>query len=358
MVKLGSALLVEEDGRVRRQWLSSLIADIAALRREGCETVIVSSGAIALGARRLGLDRGGRGSLDDAQAAAAAGQIVLAGLYADLLQDHGLAAAQLLLTLGDLADRPRYLNAGTTLARLLTLGAVPVVNENDSTATEEIRFGDNDRLAARVAQAAGADLVILLSTVDALYDRDPATEGARRIVDVPQGTVPDAALGPSGGMGSGGMAAKVEAGRIAADGGIGLVIADGRGDHALAACLGNGEVAGTWFRPAPASTARKSWLRGHLDLRGRVVVDAGAAAALQNGGSLLAAGIAHVDGEFQRGDIVAIVDVTERVLGHGLVGYRSADVAAIAGLRSEAQAAILGHAPRSAVIHRNDMVLL
>ncbi len=356
VIKLGSALLVDSAGDVRRDWLATLIADVADMRRAGTEVIIVSSGAIALGARRLGLVDGGRSSLDDAQASAAAGQIVLSGLYAELLSAEALTAAQMLVTLDDLADRRRYLNASSTLNRLLALGAVPVINENDSTATEEIRFGDNDRLAARVAQAAGADMVILMSNVAGIYDRDPALGDAVLLREVAPDAAIDAVLGPSSGFGSGGMSAKVEAGRIAAASGIALAIADGRGDHPLARYMTNGE--GTLFQPASAPAARKSWLLGHLDSRGVIVIDDGARRALSSGGSLLAAGITSVTGTFRRGDAVEIHDAGGKLMARGLVAYDAGEIRIIAGQRTDAQAGLLGYAPRAAVIHRNDMVLI
>ncbi|MBV7257582.1 glutamate 5-kinase [Pacificimonas sp. WHA3] len=356
VVKLGSALLIDDRGDVRSTWLASLIDDVAALRAGGTHIIIVSSGAIALGARRLGLADGGRASLDDAQAAAAAGQIVLSGLYADLLSAKGLAAAQMLVTLGDLADRRRYLNASATLSRLLALGAVPIINENDSVATEEIRFGDNDRLAARIAQAAGAELVVLLSNVAGLYDGDPAQAGARRIGSVEQGADITAVLGPSTGPGSGGMAAKVEAGRIAAASGIALAIADGRGPNPLKQYLDSGT--GTLFAPADAPAARKAWLLGHLDMRGSVTIDAGARDALSSGRSLLAAGITRIEGDFVRGDAIEVVGENGAKVARGLASYDADDMRRIAGRRTNEQAVLLGYTPRAAVVHRNDMVLL
>jgi|TARA_R100000501_G_scaffold14813_2_gene26882 glutamate 5-kinase len=356
VLKLGSALLVDTAGEVRRDWLATLIDDIADLRARGTEVIIVSSGAIALGSRRLGLTDGGRGSLDDAQASAAAGQIVLSGLYADLLSARKLTAAQILVTLDDLADRRRYLNASATFARLLALGAVPVVNENDSTATAEIRFGDNDRLAARVGQAAGADKVLLLSNVAGIYDRDPALGGATLINQVAPDAQIAAELGPSSGLGSGGMAAKVEAGRIAAASGIALTIADGRVQHPLSTWLQRGT--GTTFLPSPAPGARKAWLIGHLDARGTLSIDDGARAALCEGGSLLAAGIKGVSGSFSRGDAVEVHDLDGALLARGLIAYSADEMRKIAGTRSDAQGDLLGYAPRAAVVHRNDLVLI
>ena len=358
VVKIGSSLLVAADGTVRRDWLASVLADIAARRAAGQQVAIVSSGAIALGARRLGLAKGGRASLEDAQAAAACGQIELARTYAELLGEHGATAAQILLTLGDLEDRRRYLNVAATLDRLLGLGAVPVLNENDSVATQEIRFGDNDRLAARAAQAAGASAVILLSDIDGLYTGNPALDPAatliptvERIADVEH--MADATSGS--GLGSGGMAAKVQAARIAVQAGIHLAVADGRIDHPLARFDTTGH--GTVFVAEGGARARKAWLAGRMTVAGRLTIDAGAAAALKAGKSLLAAGVTTVAGDFARGDAVEVASAGA-VVARGLIAYDAADARAIAGVRSDAQGAILGYAPRSAIIHRDQLVLV
>jgi glutamate 5-kinase len=358
VVKVGSSLLVGGEG-VRRGWLEGLVAELAQARARGQDVIVVSSGAIALGAARLGLDKGGRGSLADAQAAAAVGQIALSGLWAELLGGHGLTAAQLLLTLEDLEDRRRYLNATATLTRLLDAGAVPVVNENDSVATQEIRFGDNDRLAARVAQAAGASAVLLLSDVDGLFDRNPADPGAQLLPEV-RGVTPAihamASGGSSSGMGSGGMTSKLQAAEIAELAGISLVIASGLHPAPIARATEQG--IGTLFVPRRKTGARKAWLGGRLRLKGALVIDAGAARALAKGSSLLAAGIAMVEGEFQRGDAVAIRDSAGTTLAHGLSEYEAAECARLMGRQSGEHAAILGYAPRSAVVHRDQLVLL
>ena len=358
VVKIGSSLLVGAN-RPRRKWLDGLVRELAAARGRGQELIVVSSGAIALGAARLGLDKGGRGNLADAQAAAAVGQIALSGLWAQLLSRHGLTAAQLLLTLDDLEDRRRYLNATATLTRLLDLGAVPVINENDSVATQEIRFGDNDRLAARVAQAAGANAVLLLSDVDGLYDRNPADAAARRLPEVHGVTAAIHAMASAGsvsGMGSGGMTSKLQAAEIAERAGIALAIASGLVDAPLARACG-AEV-GTLFLPQRKAGARQAWLGGRLRLKGTLVVDAGAARALGQGGSLLAAGITAVEGEFNRGDAVAVQGSDGGVLAHGLAEYNAADCRKLIGRKNSEQAALLGYAPRSAVVHRDQMVLL
>lgn len=356
VVKIGSALLVE-DGAPRTAWLTSLVADIAEARATGTEIIIVSSGAIALGAARLGLSRGGRASLADAQAAASVGQVALAQLWAEALEAQGLIAAQMLVTLGDLEDRRRYLNASATLDRLIETGAVPVVNENDSVATEEIRFGDNDRLAARVAQAANAGGVLLLSDVAGLYDRDPTQDGAELIERV-EGVTPEiiamAGAGSSSGLGSGGMLAKLQAARIAERAGVTLGIIDGRSEHPLARLRETGK--GTVFLPVRTDTARKAWLGGRLAIEGVLTVDAGCAEALAGGASLLAAGLTAVDGEFQRGALVGLHGPKGERLGQGLVEYSASECRAILGKRENEQEEQLGYAPRAAVVHRDHMV--
>jgi len=358
VVKVGSSLLVGAGG-VRRKWLEGLVAEIAAARTRGQDVIVVSSGAIALGAAKLGLDKGGRGSLADAQAAAAVGQIALSGLWAELLGKHDLTAAQLLLTLEDLEDRRRYLNATATLTRLLDAGAVPVINENDSVATQEIRFGDNDRLAARVAQAAGASAVLLLSDVDGLFDRNPAEAGASLLPQVQGITAEIHAMadgGSASGMGSGGMTSKLQAAEIAERAGIALAIANGTPNAPIARALEQG--VGTLFLPRRKAGARKAWLGGRLRLKGTLVIDDGAARALAHGGSLLAAGITTVEGVFQRGDAVAIQEPTGRTIAHGLSEYDASECSTLKGRQSAEHAALLGYAPRSAVVHRDQMVLL
>ena len=366
VVKVGSSLLVTREGP-RRAWLEGLVAEIAGAKARGQDVIVVSSGAIALGAATLRLDKGGRGSLADAQAAAAVGQIALSGLWADLLGRHGLTAAQLLLTLDDLEDRRRYLNATATLTRLLDAGAVPVINENDSVATQEIRFGDNDRLAARVAQAAGASAVLLLSDVDGLYDRDPRQAGARLLPEVRGVTAEIHAMasGDSGsGLGSGGMTSKLQAAEIAGLAGIALAIANGTCDAPIARAIGQGgtQGVGTLFLPRDVkgrkAGARKAWLGGRLRLRGALTVDAGAAGALAKGSSLLAKGVTEVEGLFQRGDAIAIRDAQGRTLAHGLSEYDAVECARLIGTHSSEQADILGYAPRSAVVHRDQLILL
>jgi glutamate 5-kinase len=359
VLKVGSALLMGEGGQPQREWLGSLVSEIAAASQRGQQVIVVSSGAIALGAARLGLAKGGRGSLADAQAAAAVGQIALAGLWSELLGQHRLTAAQLLLTLEDLEDRRRYLNAAATLGRLLQAGAVPVINENDSVATEEIRFGDNDRLAARVAQAAHAQAVVLLSDVDGLYDRDPRAAGATLLSHVEGVTeaVHAMASDASGsGLGSGGMTSKLQAAEIATRAGIALAILNGTHLEPLARALGSGT--GTLFLPTRRDRARKAWLGGRQRLKGAVLIDAGCARALLKGGSLLASGVTGVEGSFTRGDPIAVHDDTGKPVAQGLAEYDAGEVDRLKGRRSDDHAALLGYAPRSAVIHRDQLVLL
>lgn len=360
IVKVGSSLLVTPEGDVRRDWLASLVADVAARAAGGEQIAIVSSGAIALGARRLGLPKGGRASLEDAQAAAATGQIALAQVWADLLGAHGLTAAQMLVTLDDLEDRRRYLNASATLERLLGLGVVPVINENDSVATTEIRFGDNDRLAARIAQAAGAGAVILLSDVDGLYTADPTQDASatriERVRRVDARIMAMAGTGTSSGMGSGGMGSKLEAARIANAAGADLTIVSGMHRHPLARLSGGG--CGTVFEAGKSKTARKAWLAGRLTVKGRVIVDAGAVKALKGGASLLPAGARAAEGRFLRGDVIDIVGPDGVAIARGLAEYDRADATIICGKRSEELESLLGHAPRTALVHRDHMVLL
>ncbi|MBY0283805.1 MAG: glutamate 5-kinase [Sphingomonas sp.] len=357
IVKIGSSLLVGGDGALRRDWLATLAADIADRVRAGQQVAVVSSGAIALGARRLGLAKGGRATLEDAQAAAATGQIALAQGWAEAFVAQGLTAAQMLVTLDDLEDRRRYLNAAATLGRLLALGVVPIINENDSVATEEIRFGDNDRLAARVAQAAGAQGVILFSDVDGLYDRNP-TDPAATFIDRVDAIIPaiEAMAGGTTGVGTGGMAAKVAAARIATAAGVTLAIASGHGDHPLARFASTGR--GTIFTADRTTPARKAWLAGGLTARGEVRIDAGAVAALASGKSLLPAGATQIAGSFARGDLVAVVGPDGRPVARGFSEYDAADAARIAGKRSDQLADILGYAPRACLVHRNHMALL
>ncbi len=359
VVKIGSSLLIDEaGGAVRRDWLEALAGDISQWHGAGKEVLIVSSGAIALGRERLGLASGPL-RLEDSQAAAAVGQIRLAHAYEEALARHGVAVAQILLTSDDTERRRRYLNARNTIAALLSRRVVPVINENDSVATDEIRFGDNDRLAARVAAMVGADLLVLLSDVSGLYTADPnADDSAQLVPEVREITDEILAMGTStqSDYGRGGMTTKLEAARIALPAGCDMVITSGRGLNPLAA-LGL-EAPRTWFRAsASPSSARKRWIAGSLKTAGAVHIDGGAARALTQGKSLLPVGITAVDGAFDRGDAVAILDPEGRPLGRGLIAYSFVDAGAIIGRRSHEIEAILGYRGRVEMIHRDDMVL-
>nr|WP_243452919.1 glutamate 5-kinase [Polymorphobacter multimanifer] len=357
VVKIGSSLLVAPDGSLRADWLASVAADVAAARAAGQQIILVSSGAIALGARRLGLKKGGRASLEDAQAAAAVGQVALAAAWTQALEARGLTAAQILLTLDDLENRRRFLNVSATLERLLALGVVPVLNENDSVATGEIRFGDNDRLAARTGHAACADGVLLLSDVAGLHTANPATDASATLIPHVASITPaiEAMASGSGSMGTGGMVAKLAAARMATAAGVALAIADGRGLHPLARHQAGEPF--TLFSPARSARGRKAWLAGRQRLHGSLHLDEGAVAALERGASLLAAGVIAIEGDFARGDVVALVG-SQGPVGRGLAGYDAADARAIMGARNEAHAAILGHAARAALVHADHLVLL
>ena len=359
IVKIGSALLVDDaTGDIRRAWLDALTDDIAALRRNGQEVVIVSSGAVAVGRRHLGL--AGRAlRLEEKQAAAAAGQIRLAHAWLEALGRHGIGVAQILLTPDDTEERRRHLNARATFEQLLALGAVPVVNENDTVATSEIRFGDNDRLAARVAQMISADTLVLLSDIDGLYTADPRRDQDAQHVpelhDITPAVEAMAGRAPPG-YSSGGMVTKLMAARIAMGAGCRMAIAKGDGLHPLAA-LASGARA-TWFVPsAEPRTARKRWIAGAVNPVGAFTVDAGAAAALRRGTSLLPAGVVAVEGAFERGDAVVVRGDDGRELARGLSAYSSADARAIAGHKSAEIEAILGYRGRDEMIHRDDMVV-
>lgn len=360
VVKIGSALLVDgTSGTLNAAWLQALIEDIAAIRTTGKEVLIVSSGAIALGARELDIANPRR-RLNEAQAAAAVGQIRLAHAYNEGFAGHDIRIAQMLLTLDDLEDRPRYLNARATVDSLLQMGVVPVINENDSVATTEIRFGDNDRLAARVAQLAGADLLILLSDIDGLYTADPIKDASAQFVDrierIDQ-TV-EAMAGPAieSGTGSGGMITKIAAARIATDAGCNMVIADGRATHPLRAYLSSGR--GTFFAAqTTVAQARKQWIGGMMAPQGAIYVDAGAVKALGEGKSLLAAGITGIEGRFDRADLVQISGPDSQPIAQGLAAYPAQDIEKIMGCKSSDIEGLLGYSGRGAVIHRDDMVV-
>jgi glutamate 5-kinase len=359
-VKIGSALVVEEKTAApRAAWLASVAADVAALRARGTEVILVSSGAIALARRALGLTRK-KLKLEEKQAAAAVGQIRLAGAWADALSAQGLSAAQLLLTLEDSEDRRRYLNARATLGTLLELGCIPVINENDTVATAEIRFGDNDRLAARVAEMTGADALILLSDIDGLYTADPRKDpAAAHLPVVDRITDEIMAMGgdPPPGYSSGGMRTKLIAARIATGAGCAMAIALGQRDNPLRAIEDGARC--TWFLASPEGrSSRKRWIAGSLAPLGSLVVDAGAARALARGSSLLPAGVRAVEGSFHRGDPVSVRDEAGRELARGLAAYDVEDARRIAGHRSEELEKILGWRGRDEIVHRDDLVLM
>jgi len=360
VVKVGSALLVDGDtGRVNRAWLETLVEDLLRLRKRGQRVILVSSGAIALGRRRLGLKPGVL-RLEESQAAAAVGQIRLAHAYKELLEGCDVTVAQVLLTLEDSERRRRYLNARATLESLLALGALPVINENDTVATAEIRYGDNDRLAARVAQMAGADCLVLLSDVEGLYSADPNREpGARFIHEVPQITPEiEAMAGRSASqVGSGGMAAKIAAARIAMAAGCHMCIAAGVHRHPLRRIEEGADC--TWFVPsATPAAARKQWIAGTLRPAGAITIDAGALRALLEGRSLLPAGVTAARGRFDRGDTVSVLAADGAEIARGIVAYSDVDAARIMGRRSSEIADILGFRGRDEMIHRDDLVLM
>jgi glutamate 5-kinase len=360
VVKIGSALVVDERSAApREEWLAGVAADVAAMRARGVEVILVSSGAIALARRALGLTRK-KLRLEEKQAAAAVGQIRLAGAWATALAGVGLNAAQLLLTLEDSEDRRRYLNARATLGTLLTLGCIPVINENDTVATAEIRFGDNDRLAARVAEMVEADALVLLSDIDGLYTADPRSNpAAAHLPVVPHITEEIMAMGgePPPGYSSGGMRTKLIAARIATGAGCAMAIALGKQDRPLQAMEQGARC--TWFlAEGEGRSARKRWIAGSLAPLGQLVVDAGAARALARGSSLLPAGVRAVEGSFGRGDPVSVRNEAGQELARGLSAYDAEAARLIAGHRSEELEQILGWRGRDEIIHRDDLVLL
>ena len=358
VIKVGSSLLIGADGHVHRGWLEGLAEDIAALHGGGHEVLIVSSGAIAIGSNVLQINKS-RARLEGLQAAAAAGQVQLVHAYQEALRIQGIAAAQVLLTPEDTENRRRFLNARGTLTKLLEHAVVPIINENDTVATEEIRYGDNDRLAARVAQLVMADALVLLSDVDGLYTADPGRDaGAQHIPDVHR--IDDEILAMAGetrsDIGSGGMATKVQAARIATHAGCSTVVASGAIERPLQALAAGGNC--TVFRAegTPAA-ARKQWLAGVLEVRGELRLDDGAVAALKADKSLLPVGVVEVLGNFRRGDVVTLVDSAGNELGRGLAEYSDDEAALLTGCQSEQIEERLGYRGRSVMVHRDDLVL-
>jgi glutamate 5-kinase len=359
VVKVGSSLLVDsEGGRLHHDWLASLAEDILRLYRDKCDLLVVSSGAIALGRAVLKLPAGPL-KLEDSQAAAAVGQIALARTWSEVLGRHGITAGQVLVTLQDTEERRRYLNARSTIEKLLEWRAIPVINENDTVATNEIRYGDNDRLAARVATMASADLLVLLSDVDGLYDAPPRENKNARLVPIVE-RITSAIESMAGAAGSelsrGGMQTKIEAGKIATQGGTHMLIASGRIMHPLQAVAAGARC--TWFlTTANPVTSRKKWIGGSLEPKGILTIDAGAVAALCNGKSLLPAGVVRVDGVFARGDAVIIRGPDGAEVGRGLIAYDAEDAARIRGRSSADILSILGFAGRTEMVHRDDLVM-
>ncbi len=359
IVKIGSALLVDQDsGGIRRKWLDALADDVGALRARNVEVILVSSGAIAVGRRHLGLEAGAL-KLEEKQAAAATGQIRLAHAYQETLARHDITVAQVLLTLGDTEERRRHLNARSTLNALLKFRAVPVINENDTVATSEIRFGDNDRLAARVAAMISADTLVLLSDIDGLYTADPRKDkSATHIPEITEmsAEIESMAGEAPAGYSSGGMVTKLAAARVAMSAGCRMAIADGRIMNPLQAILDGGQC--SWFVPASEpKTARKRWIAGSLKPAGKITVDAGALSALKSGRSLLPAGVIRVEGKFERGDAVIVTDPDGNEVARGLSAYSARDAKHIMGHKSREIADLLGYRGRDEMIHRDDLVL-
>ncbi|KQV73034.1 glutamate 5-kinase [Rhizobium sp. Root1220] len=358
VIKIGSALLVDRKTGLRKLWLDAMCADIARLKGKGVDVLVVSSGAIALGRSVLDLPTGAL-KLEESQAAAAVGQIALARDWSENLSRDAIVAGQILLTLGDTEERRRYLNARATISQLLKIGAVPIINENDTVATSEIRYGDNDRLAARVATMTGADLLILLSDIDGLYTAPPHLDPQAQFLDTITEITPEIeamAGGAASELSRGGMRTKIDAGKIATTAGCAMIIASGKADHPLSAIESGARS--SWFAPSGTPvTARKTWIAGQLQPAGELHVDDGAVTALRAGKSLLPAGVRKVVGLFSRGDTIAIVGPNGREIARGLAGYDADEARQITGRKSAEIEAILGYAGRAAMIHRDDMVM-
>jgi glutamate 5-kinase len=359
VIKVGSALLVEQKtGTVKQAWLTSLVDDLSHLKAKGADIILVSSGAIALGRFKLGFAKG-KLELPQSQAAAAVGQIALAQAWAEELKARDIVAAQVLVTLNDTEERRRHLNARATLTTLLAQGAVPVINENDTVATSEIRYGDNDRLAARVASMMSADCLVLLSDIDGLYSAPPEQKGAEFIAEVKEITLEIEAMAgkPISGVGSGGMITKIEAAKIALGAGCNMVIASGHAPHPLKRIMDGERV--TWFTASASPLqSRKRWIAGSLQPVGRLVIDDGARGALLKGKSLLPAGVKDIIGLFGRGDTVSIVAQDGLEVARGMVAYDSGDAQKIKGLKSAEIMRVLGAAGRDEIIHRDDLVMM
>lgn len=360
VIKIGSSTITDEAGGVvRAEWLKAFAEDVAALKSQGKEIILVTSGAIALGRAALSLKSKSKLLLEEKQAAAACGQIALFSAWREALLAHGIQSAQLLLTADDSIHRRRYLNARNTLETLLELGAIPVINENDTVATAEIRFGDNDRLSARIAQMAGADLLILLSDIDGLYTADPSKDRNAKLIAEVKAITPEIeqmASGSSSDIGSGGMFTKLGAAKIAMQAGCHMVIARGDVSHPLKALLAGGKHT-LFIAEGTPMNARKNWIAGSVHAAGNIVIDDGAVKALKAGKSLLPAGVVKVEGEFDRGDAVQVRDARGVTLAKGIIAYDSEDARQIMGKQSADIESILGYKRRDVLIHRDDMVL-
>ena len=358
VIKIGSALLVDRKSGLKSSWLNAICQDIADLKAKGLDVLVVSSGAIALGRTVLDLPSGAL-KLEESQAAAAVGQISLARAWSESLSRSSIVAGQILLTLGDTEERRRYLNARATINQLLKIGAVPIINENDTVATTEIRYGDNDRLAARVATMAGADLLILLSDIDGLYTAPPHLDANARFLETVADITPEIeamAGGAASELSRGGMRTKIDAGKIATAAGCAMIIASGTTDNPIRAIVEGARH--SWFAPSPAPvTARKTWIAGHLQAAGELHVDAGAQTALRVGKSLLPAGVKKIVGQFSRGDTVSVIGEQGREIARGLVSYDADEARRITGRKSGEIEEILGYAGRAAMIHRDDLVI-
>jgi len=358
VIKIGSALLVDRATGLKKAWLDAMCKDIAALKAGGTDVLVVSSGAIALGRSVLKVPSGAL-KLEESQAAAAVGQIALARAWSESLSSDGIVAGQILLTLGDTEERRRYLNARATINQLLKLGSVPIINENDTVATTEIRYGDNDRLAARVATMTGADLLVLLSDIDGLYTAPPHLDPEARFLETIDAITPEIeamAGGAASELSRGGMRTKIDAGKIATGAGCAMIIASGKVDHPLRSIEEGARS--SWFAPSGSPvTARKTWIAGQLQPAGRLEIDAGAETALSAGKSLLPAGVRGVWGAFSRGDTVSIYGTNGREIARGLAGYDADEARLIVGKKSADIAEILGYAGRAAMVHRDDLVV-
>ncbi|MDI7863099.1 glutamate 5-kinase [Rhizobiaceae bacterium n13] len=358
VIKIGSALLVDRKSGLKKTWLEAMCADIAELKASGADVLVVSSGAIALGRSVLDVPSGAL-KLEESQAAAAVGQIALARAWSEALSRDDIVAGQILLTLGDTEERRRYLNARATINQLLKIGAVPIINENDTVATTEIRYGDNDRLAARVATMTGADLLVLLSDIDGLYSAPPHLDPSAQFLETIAEITPEIeamAGGATSELSRGGMRTKIDAGKIATSAGCAMIIASGKTDHPLKAIESGARS--SWFAPSGTPvTARKTWIAGQLQPAGELHVDEGAESALRSGKSLLPAGVRRVSGQFSRGDTVAIFGTNGREIARGLASYDAEEARQITGRKSSEIGAILGYAGRAAMVHRDDLVM-